>query len=170
MRKHGYFVKKSKCEFGRREIDWVGHRLLENGITVQKNKTKVIEEWKRPTTITELRSFLGMINYYHKFIPRMAILAGPLNELLRKDVEWRWGSLEEDSFNDLKRAVTTAPVLCIPDTTWSFTVQVDASNTAIGAVLLQDEHPVGFMSRRLTDAERNYSAYDQEALAVVTAL
>ena len=82
LRKHGYFVKKSKCEFGRRDIDWVGHRLLENSITVQKNKTKVIEEWKQPTTITELRSFLGMINYYHKFIPRMAMLAGPLNKLL----------------------------------------------------------------------------------------
>ncbi|MCG8525360.1 MAG: hypothetical protein MI748_03190 [Opitutales bacterium] len=61
---------------------------------MQKNKTKVIEEWKRPTTITELRSFLGMINYYHKFIPRMAMLVGPLNELLRKDVEWCWGSLK----------------------------------------------------------------------------
>ena len=78
--------------------------------------------------------------------------------------------MEEDSFNDLKRAVTTAPVLRISDTTRSFTVQVDASNTAIGAVLLQDEHPVGFMSRRLTDAEWNYLTYDREALAVVTAL
>ena len=83
----------------------------------------------------------------------MAMLAGPLNKLLRKDVKWCWRSLKEDSFNDLKRAVTTAPVLCIPDTTRSFTVQVDASNTAIGAVLLQNKHSIGFMSRRLTDAE-----------------
>ena len=161
---------KSKCEFGKHEIDWVGHKLIENGIAVQPNKTKVIEEWKQPTNITELRAFLGMVNYYHKFVSRMAMIAGPLNELLRKDHVWNWSHREEESFNELKKAISTAPVLRIPDTMKNFTIQVDASNTAIGAVLTQDEHPVGFMSRRLNDAERNYSAYDREALAVVTAL
>ena len=170
LREHGYYVKKSKCEFGKREIDWVGHKLIENGIAVQPNKTKVIEEWKQPTNITELRAFLGMVNYYHKFVSRMAMIAGLLNELLQKDHVWNWSHREEESFNELKKAISTAPVLRIPDMMKNFTIQVDASNTAIGAVLTQDEHPVGFMSRRLNDAERNYSAYDCEALAVVTAL
>ena len=111
-----------------------------------------------------------MVNYYHKFIANMAMITGPLNELLRKNVDWCWGELEDASFNELKKAITTAPVLRIPDTMRNFTVQVDASNTAIGAVLTQDDHPVSYMSRRLNDAERNYSAYDREALAVVTAL
>ena len=137
---------------------------------MQKSKTKVIEGWKTPTTITELCGFLGMINYYHKFIPNMALIAGPLNELLKKDVDWRWKEPEISAFETLKKAITTAPILRIPDTTQAFTIHVDASNTAIGAVLSQEEHPTGFMSRRLTDAERNYSAYDREALAVVTAL
>ena len=88
LREHGYYVKKSKCEFGKREIDWVGHKLIENGIAVQPNKTKVIEEWKQPTNITELRAFLGMVNYYHKFVSRMAMIVRPLNELLQKDHMW----------------------------------------------------------------------------------
>ena len=114
---HGYYIKLSKCEFRKEEIDWVGHELRERGITVQKSKTKVIEEWKTPSNITELRAFLGMVNYYHKFIPNMALIAGPLNELLKKDVEWRWKEVEIESFNTLKKAITLAPILHIPDTT-----------------------------------------------------
>ena len=124
LRDHGYYIKLSKCEFGKEEIDWVGHELRERGITVQKSKTKVIEEWKTPSNITELRAFLGMVNYYHKFIPNMALIAGPLNELLKKDVEWRWKEVEIESFNTLKKAITSAPILHIPDTTKMFMLHV----------------------------------------------
>ena len=111
LREHGYYIKKSKCEFGKTQIDWVGHRLTGGGIAVQDGKTQVIKEWKPPTNITELRSFLGMVNYYHKFIANMAMITGPLNELLRKNVDWCWGELEDASFNELKKAIMTAPVL-----------------------------------------------------------
>ena len=77
----------------------------------------------------------------------MAMIMRPLNELLQKNVDWHWRELEDVSFNELKKAITTAPVLRIPDTTRNFTVQVDALNTAIGAVLTQDDHPVSYMSR-----------------------
>jgi hypothetical protein len=134
-----------------------------------------IKDWPIPKKVKDVRSFLGFCNFYRSFIRGFAHLARPLNLLTRKDAIWQWGDKEQTAFNTLKTRVTSEPILAQPDLTEQFTLEVDASGYAVGAVLLQRKadgklHPIEYFSATLNDAERNYDIYDLELLAIVKAL
>ena len=148
----------------------LGHIIERGRIRMGMGKVKVIKEWQIPKNVKELRSFLGLANYYRRFISGYSKKTTPLTELLKKGVVWNWNKDCEDAFENLKRAVMENPVLTLPDVTKPFEVQTDASDFALGGVLLQEGHPVAFESHKLSEAERRYTAQEKELLAVIHCL
>jgi hypothetical protein len=172
-------VKMKKCEFFLRNIKFLGHVVGVDGVAVDKDKIKVIADWKVPTTVTEVRSFLGLANYFRKFIQGFSNLTRPLHDLTKPSEVYHkdnpkpafsWGSAQQEAFEGVKHALTNAPVLRMPDLEKDFSVIADASNKGLGAVLLQEGHPIAYMSKSMSPAETRYTTTEQELLAVVTAL
>jgi len=175
LRKAGLYVKLEKCEFCVPFLDFLGHRISSEGIFMDPKKISSVLEWPTPTNVKEVQSFLGLANYYRRFIPNFAVIARPLNNLLKKNTKFIWNNEVEEAFNCLKSKFSSAPVLAYPDRNLPFQVETDSSNFAIGAILSQiskdnKTHPIAFYSRSLTQAERNYPIYDKELLAIVSAL
>ncbi|KAL5732606.1 hypothetical protein ACOSQ2_032298 [Xanthoceras sorbifolium] len=133
-------------------------------------KIKAICDWDPPTKVPELRSFLGLVNYYRRFIKGYSARAAPLTDLLKKNKAWEWSKECQEAFEGLKKAVTEEPVLRLLDHSKPYEVQTDASNFAIGGVLMQDGHPIAFESRKLNDMERRYIVQEKEKTAVVHCL
>jgi hypothetical protein len=134
-------------------------------------KVAGVEEWKEPKTVKEIRKFLGFCNFYRRFIRGFSQIAKPLNTLLKKDVKWSFGNAEQAAFEKLKKLICEEPVLIQPDQTKQFEVEVDTSNYAVGAVLMQRDdknilHPVAFFSRTMNEAQRNYDVYNKELLGL----
>jgi hypothetical protein len=169
------YFKLSKCTFHASSIDYLGV-IIEKGMTrMDPIKIAGIKNWPIPTKVKDVRSFLGFCNFYHPFIRGFAHLARPLNELTRKDAEWSWEERQQKAFDELKKRVTTEPVLAHPILTDPFELEVDASGFAMGVVLLQKKedgkkHPIAYYSKTLSAAERNYDVYDLELLAIVNAM
>lgn len=175
LREHKLYAKLSKCTFFTQALDYLGHRITSDGIRVDDSKVKAVVSWPQPTNITELRGFLGLANFYRKFVAGFAHRAAPLTDRLRQDQPASpWTDAQQAAFEDLKAALSSAPVLVSPDPNIPFTVHCDASKLAIGAVLSQEQgkglQPVAYESRKLNPAERNYSTYEKELLSVVHAL
>lgn len=169
LQHHKLFVKLKKCEFGKSELEYLGHIISGEGVKVDQNKIKAMTEWPQPTNITELRGFLGLTSYYRKFVKDYGTLAKPLTNLLKKG-KFEWVPAAEEAFNRLKRAMTTTPTLALPDFNVPFIIQTDASGDGIGAVLSQNGRPIAYMSRSLGVAKRNWSTYAREMLAIVVAI
>lgn len=168
----GLTVNRDKCKFFKNEIEFLGYNVNKDGISIPESKCKAIKVIKQPTNVTELKSFLGFITYYAKFVPKLSLISAPLYRLLKKDQQWVWGKTEEKSFNDIKSAICSNCVLAHYDPSLVTLVSTDASNVGIAGVLSQvdskgDERPVAFCSRSLSPAERKYSVLDKEALALV---
>ena len=136
-------------------------------------KVQGVADWPEPDCKKDVQSFLGFTNFYQRFIQDYGRIAKPLTSLTGK-VDWTWDTVQRAAFDGLKEAVTTAPVLILPDNKNPFRVECDASDYALGAVLSQQcngkWHPVAFLSKAMTETERNYEIYDKELLAVMTAL
>ena len=139
-------------------------------MAVDPSKVEAVLEWERPTTITEIRSFLGLAGYYRKFIEGFSKLALPLTKLTRKGQPFVWTSQCEENFQELKNRLTTAPVLILPDPHESFEVYCDASHQGLGCVLMQDKRVVAYASRQLRPHEVNYPTHDLELAVVAFAL
>lgn len=173
LRQSKFYAKASKCEFFKQELKFVGHLVTANGIAVDPEKVKAVTDWPVPRNKTELLGFLGLANWCRRFIRRFAHLAAPMTELLA-NVPFRWGERQQQSFEALKKALVSAPVMKTPDVFKPMTMYTDASKDAIGAVLLQDFgkglQPVAFFSRSMTPAQKNYATHEQEMLAVISAL
>ena len=169
-------LKRKKCVFGTSSVEYLGHVISKDGVAMDPKKVKSILEWPRPKSVTDVRSFLGMVGYYRKFLKHFAEISAPLVELTKKGVPWSWDATQQYAFDALKEMLTDAPTLLIPDTTpgQSFVIHTDASDFAVGAVLLQDQgqglQPCGFYSKKLNRAEKNYSVGDKEMLAMKLAL
>ena len=138
-------------------------------------KLKGIQDWPAPTTVKQVRGFLGFGNFYRCFIRGLSEIARPLNELLKKDRKFEWTIECQQAFNNLKTCFTSEPVLVMPDQTKPFQIECDASKYASGAVLTQldsngDRHLCAFISKTFSPAERNYEIYDRELLAIIQAL
>ena len=167
-------LKLEKCEFFKEQINYLGHQINSNGITcVQNDKLKYAA---KPTCIKELQSFLGLANFYRKFIPNFAQLAQPLYNLLKKDTPYNWDNLCQNIFESLKQTLTSDVVLAHPDYEKTFHVFTDASNIAVGAVLMQQDkkiknlRPIAFFSKSLNSTQKRYSTTKKELLGIHLAL
>ena len=173
LRKERLYAKMSKCDLVRREVDFLGHRIGEEGLTQEAAKTEAVVNWPTPKTKKEVQQFLGLAGYYRKFVQGYSKIAAPLIKLTGGTVHFQWGREQEVSFCQLKKALTQAPVLALPDPSKPWVIHTDASVEALGAVLQQDQgrglQPVGYMSLTLKDAETRYPTHEQEMLAIVTA-
>lgn len=169
LRTHRLFVKHKKCEFAKQELEYLGHIISGDGVKVDQEKIKSMIEWPAPTSITELRGFLGLTGYYRKFVKDYGIMARPLTNLLKRG-RFLWDAVAEQAFVALKTAMTTTPTLALPDFSTPFVIQTDASGDGIGAVLSQHGRPLAFMSRALGVMKQNWSTYVREMLAIVIAI
>ena len=142
----------------RKEVNYLGHVISENGVSPDQAKTKIIEEYPSPQNAKQLRSFLGLMSYYRKFVPNFSRIAAPLHKLLKIDAVYEWTAEHEQVFQTLKGKLITPPVLKYPDFHQSFILTTDASGEGLGAVLSQGkvgkDLPVAFASRTLNRAER----------------
>jgi hypothetical protein len=173
---HNLKVKLSKCSFGRQELEFLGHLISRQGVRPDPRKLQAVRDWPIPKDTTEVRQFLGFTNFYRKFVKDFSTIAAPLTDLTKSTVPFRWDVDTQSSFDALKNALCSAPVLVLPHTgpDATFTLYTDASTFAVGAVLLQEHnsalHPVAFESRKLNPHERNYPVHELELLAVVHGL
>jgi hypothetical protein len=151
LRRHVLFVKRSKCTFGVSSVAYLGHIISEAGVAMDPAKVQAIKDWPVPRSARALRGFLGLAGYYRKFINNYGSIAAPLTVLLKKE-GFAWGEEAVAAFATLKAAVTTGPVLAMPDFTKTFVVECDASSHGFGAVLIQDGHPIAFFSRVVAPA------------------
>ncbi|GJR85442.1 cytochrome P450 78A7-like protein [Tanacetum coccineum] len=145
-------------------------QIKDGGLMMDGAKIKAIQDWESPTKVTELRSFLGLVNYYRRFIMGYSAIASPLTDLLKKNKAWIWDEECQAAFESLKKAVMEEPVLRLPDVTMPFELHTDASDFAIGGVLMQDGHPIAFESQKLNETERKYTVQEKEMTAVVHCL
>ena len=157
LRQNELYVKKGKFSFALGEVGFLGHRIMDGKLMIDENKIKAIQEWDAPTKVPQLRSFLGLVNYYRRFIKAYSARAAPLIDLLKKSKAWTWDEKCQQAFEYLKKAITEEPMLALPDHTKVFEVHIDAFDFAIGGVLMQKRCPIDFESRRLNGTERRYT-------------
>ena len=174
FKEHQLFAKRAKCVFGVTQVPFLGYVVNGDGILTSPDKVSSIRKWAVPADATDLRRFLGLANFYHKFVKNFADVAAPLHGLLKKGVAFDWTKLHQSAFDKLKGSLCTAPVLCHVDTSKPFVIEADASRHAIGAVLSQyhgdDLKPVAFTSRKLHDDELGYPVHEKELLAIIHAV
>lgn len=172
LRKHNFKLKVEKSKFLKKEIDYLGFIINENGCSPNPLKIDCVRNFPQPANVTETQRFLGLCNYYRKFINNYAHIARPLYNTLKKDTSFTWSVACEESFNTLKKALTSPPVLQFPNFEEPFIVTVDASGVAIGGVLSQGQiphdRPIQYVSRVLNKAQCNYSTIEKEMYAIVS--
>jgi hypothetical protein len=170
LRDHHLYAKFSKCEFWLDTMKFLGHTISGDGISVDPSKVQEVMDWKPPTSVHQIRSFLGLAGYYRYFIPDFSRIAKPMTELLKKGVKFSWDQKCEDAFHTLRDHLTTAPVLAQPDVSKPFDIYCDASGTGLGCVLMQDNRVIAYASQALRVHEQNYPTHDLELAAVIHAL
>ena len=166
-------VRPTKCFLGFKELEYLGHRVGGGQIRPEEKKMEKILSASRPTTKTQVRSFLGLVGFYRRFVPRFSEIALPLTEATKKSrpkvIEWTTDCAR--AFEELKQAFCEAPICCLPDLEQRFVLRTDASGTGLGALLLQDQgqglQPIACASKKLLPAERNYSTVEKELLGIV---
>ena len=163
-------LNKKKFEVGLKEITFMGHQISTDGLKADPEKVEAIMKMPRPEDLTELRRFLGMVNYMSKFLPSLASTMQPLNHLLKKDVPWNWSEHEEDTFQKVKKNICETPVLTFYDPAKPLQLENDACEYGLGSVLLQGGRPLAYASRSLTETERRYAQIEKEMLAAVYGL
>jgi hypothetical protein len=127
----------------------LGHVVSPEGIAVDPNNVKEVLDWKPPTTVSEVRSFLGLAGYYRRFIPTFSKIVKPVTKFLKKENKYVWSNTCDEAFKHLKKLLTTSPVLALPETTKPFDVYYDASGTGLGGVLMQEGRVISYPSRQL---------------------
>jgi hypothetical protein len=151
-------------------VSFLGHILTTEGVVVDLEKVTAVANWKRSASVIEIQSFLGLAGYYRRFIEGFSKIARPMTTLLQKDKKFEWTNGCERSFCELKRRLTTTPILVLPDIHKDFTIYCDASRQCLGCVLMQEGRVVAYASRQLKTHEQNYPTHDLELAAVVHAL
>jgi hypothetical protein len=138
LRDHKLYTKLSKCEFWLKQVAFSGHVVSNGGISVDPSKVEDVLSWKAPTSVSDIQSFLGLAGYYQRFIEGFSKISKPMTKLLEKDKRFEWTPACEASFQELKKRLTTAPVLVMPDMEKPFSIYCDASSQGLGCVLMQD--------------------------------
>ncbi|XP_026399186.1 uncharacterized protein LOC113295041 [Papaver somniferum] len=169
LRTDKLFLKKYKCDFAKTSIGYLGHTVSAEGVAVEEDKISTIKNWPIPSTIKDLRGFLGLACYYREFVRDYGKICVPLTKLLKQDA-FKWPEQATYAFNQLKFALTSTPVLALPDFTKEFCLECDASGNGLGAVLMQSNKPIAYFSKPLSGKNLNLSVYDKEMLAIVSAV
>jgi len=168
LRENKLYAKFKKCEFRVTELDFLGHRITQEGLKMDDHKVKVILDWEPPKSVLALKSFLELASYYRKFIKNFAKMAAPLTNLLKKSTRiYKWDGACDEVFKTLKGILVKALVLKLPDFNKDFEIHSDASDFAIGKVLMQEGKPVAFESKKLSETERRWSTHEKEMWAVI---
>jgi len=175
VRDTGITLKASNCEFHAMETAYLGDVIPPEGLRMDEEKIRTIRDWKEPTNVKVVQTFLGVANFYRRFIRDYSKITKFLSSLTRKDKLWEWGDKQQETFETLKGAMITEPILQYFDPEQPVTIETDASDYTIGAICSQPEakgilHPVAYYSRKLKDPERNYDIHYMELLAIVDAL
>jgi hypothetical protein len=166
LREHQLFMKASKCSFAKAQLEYMGHISSSEGVATDPSKTNDILKWPRPGNVTELRGFLGWTDYYRKFVKGYGLIAKPLTQLLGKN-QFEWSGEAQTTFEQLKHAMSNTPVMNLPDFQQSFIIEIDACDGGIGAVLMQRDYHVAFLSKALTIQHKHLSIYEKEFLALI---
>ncbi|CAI7859804.1 unnamed protein product [Closterium sp. NIES-54] len=168
LSEHILYAKRSKCEFAKTKLSFLGHVISHGKLEVDNSKVAVLKQWKQPSTVKEVQAFLGLANYYRRFVKGFAAVAAPLADVLWKDSSFSRGPLQQQDFEQLKISLTSPPALAVPNPELPYFIWCDTSDVA------QEQEaglqPIAFESRKLTAAERAYPIHEREALAVVHAL
>ena len=166
-REKGVKLKKQKCEIKIPEVVYIGDKITKDGIKPDESKIDAILNLPSPENKKDVERLLGMVTYLSKFIPNMSTLTEPLRALLKQDVQWHWEEQQEKALDEIKKVLTSKPVLCYYDVNKPVKLSVDASQSGLGAVLLQDNQPVAYASKSLTDCQKGYAQIEKETLAIV---
>jgi hypothetical protein len=167
---HRLYDKLSKCEFWLKQVAFLGHIISKGGISVDPSKVQDVLSWKAPTSVGYIQSFFELAAYYRRFIEGFSKINKLMTELLEKDKKFKWKPVYEASFQELKKRLTTALILVMPDMKKPFSIYCDASGQGLGCVLMQDGRVVAFASRQLRKHEVNYPTHDLDLATVVHAL
>lgn len=170
LRELGLKIQPDKCEFLKPELEYLGHVVTKDGVKPNQKKIEAVTSFKIPNSPTNVKSFLGLVGYYRKFIRNFSKIAKPLTDLTKKDNPFHWTETQQNAFDTLKQKLCEAPILKYPDFDKTFTLTTDASNEGLGAILSQDGHPCSYVSRTLNAPEKNYSTTEKELLAIVWAI
>lgn len=169
LRIHQMFMKHSKCQFGVASIDYLGHIISAEGVSVDPQKIESIIQWPIPKSIKELRGFLGLTGHYRKFVKGYGAIAGPLTQLLKKN-SFHWNEGSEEAFAALKGAMTSPPVLALPNISKEFVIETDASGMVVGSILMQEQHPIAFLSQALKGRQLAWFTYEKEMFTIILAV
>ena len=160
MRSQKLYAKKSKCTFATSRVEYLGHFIDKNGISTDPTKIQAVREWPVPVNLKQLRGFLGLANYYRRFVQGFRRIARPLTLLTKKD-SFLWSEEATLAFSQLKDALYTTHVLALPLFDQQFVVETDACGHGIGAVLMQNGHPLAYISKHLQGKQLHLSIYEK---------
>lgn len=164
---HQLKLKRSKCSFAKQQLTYLGHIISKSGVAADHKNIEAVRNWPSPTNVKEVRGFLGLAGYYRKFVRHFGLISRPLTDLLKKHVVFLWTIEKEESFQALKNALITAPVLALPDFRKPFEVETNTSDKGTGVVLMQEGHPIAYLSKTLGPRTQGLSTYEKESLAII---
>jgi len=173
LTEHKLFLCLEKCEFYQKQIEYLGLVISKNKVAIDSVKVTGVHEWSVPENWTDVQAFIGFVNFYCHFIQDFSTIARPLFDLICSDQTWNWSTKEQEAFERLKIAVTTAPILASPQDSELFCIEADSSDFTSGAILSQQLpreekwHPVAFYSKSLSPVKQNYEIHDKEMLAII---
>ncbi|KAL0560862.1 hypothetical protein IC582_001276 [Cucumis melo] len=166
LRDNQLYVNRKKCVFAHSQIHYLGHIISKQGVEADQDKVRCMLQWPQPKDVTGLRRFLGLTGYYRRFVKSYGEIAAPLTKLLQKNA-FKWDENAILAFESLKSAMSTIPVLALPDWSLPFMIETDASGSGLGAVLSQNGHPIAFFSQKLSTRAQSKSIYERELMVVV---